>query len=60
MEKYGVETVEVDLNEKVAAETGLVIGRYICGECGGELEPESNYCKICRKVPSSIKARVES
>jgi hypothetical protein len=60
MEKYGVETTEIDLDEKIAAESGLTIGSNICGECGGDLEPELNYCKICRKVPSVIKARIET
>jgi len=37
LEKYGVETKIVDVNEKTASE-GYQIGPLLCGKCNSELE----------------------
>ena len=61
MEKYGVETQVVSLNEKLSVcnESSFQIGNNFCGKCDAELEHQTNYCPKCKEVPKFIYARVE-
>ena len=61
MEKYGVETQIVSLNEKLSVcnESSHQIGGNFCGKCHSELEHQTNYCPVCKEVPKYMYAKVE-